>query len=805
MLNRIDLRGKVAVPLASPDVRQLAEMLPRAELDVEAATSAVRPVCEDVRQRGAEAIREHTRRFDGVDLPTTVVPRQALTDALAGLDPRVTAALREAARRVRLVAAATVPGQSVTYVADGSSVTERYVPVRRAGVYVPGGLAAYPSSVVMNVVPAQAAGVGEIVVASPPQAPGGLPHPAILAACELLGVTEVHAVGGAQAIAMLGYGTSDCAAVDTITGPGNVYVAAAKRLLLGVVSTDGEAGPTEVAIIADGSADAAYVAADLIAQAEHDPLAACLLITTAPGLADRVDVELAKQLATTRHAARVKEALTGQSACVLVRGTGAALAVADAWAPEHLEIQAADASDLASRVRNAGAIFVGPYAPVSLGDYLAGSNHVLPTGGTARHTGGLSVLTFLRGMHVVDCTREALADAAPHIDALGAAEDLDAHVRAVRARIPGSGAGAGDSTAAGVVAGLPLRHDLRGRAPYGAPQIDAPVRLNTNENPFGPPTALVREISEAAAAEAAALNRYPDRDALGLRRDLASYLGHGLKPSQIWAANGSNEIIQQILQAFGGPGRTALGFEPSYSMHPIIAQTTGTRWIGAARETDFGIDPDGALAEITEIRPDLVFLTSPNNPTGTSAPLRLIEQLCVAAPGMVVVDEAYAEFARDRQATALALLPRFARLVVVRTMSKAFALAGARVGYLAAAPAVVDALQLVRLPYHLSALTQAAARAALARSEELLATVAAIRAERDELAGWLRARGLTVPDSDANFVLFGTFSDRRVIWQALLDKGVLIREAGPPGWLRVTIGTPLEMKAFRDAIEAVLS
>lgn len=801
-------------------------MLPRAELNVEAAVAAVRPVCDDVRSRGAEAVREHTARFDGIDLPTTIVPREALADALERLDPAVAAALREAARRARLVHEAQIPAESVTYVADGSSVTERYVPVSRAGVYVPGGLVAYPSSVVMNVIPAQAAGVRQIAVASPPQpAYGGLPHPSVLAACELLGITEVHAAGGAQAIAMLGYGTGDCEAVDTITGPGNVYVAAAKRLLRGVVSTDAEAGPTEVAIVADGSADARFVAADLIAQAEHDPLAACLLITTDPGLADRVDAELGGQLVTARHAGRVKEALTGQSACVLVDAVDAALAVADAWAPEHLEIQAAAADELASRVRNAGAIFVGPYAPVSLGDYLAGSNHVLPTGGTARHSGGLSVLTFLRGIHVVNCTAAALAEVAPHIDALGGAEDLAAHVQAVRVRVPvmgvadgadkthgaglaggapvGAGSGSRPGTADG--AALPLRSDLVGRAPYGAPQIDALVRLNTNENPYPPSSALVREIAAAAAGEAAALNRYPDRDAAGLRRDLAGYLGHDLTADQIWAANGSNEIIQQLLQAFGGPGRTALGFEPSYSMHPIIAQTTSTRWVSGTREADFGIDADRAVATIAAVRPHLVFLTSPNNPTGTAVPLATIEQVCAAAPGMVVVDEAYAEFARDRRATALTLLPRFPRLVVVRTMSKAFALAGARVGYLAADPAVVDALQIVRLPYHLSALTQAAARAALARADELLATVSAIRAERDNLTGWLRARGLSAADSDANFVLFGRFDDRRAIWQALVDRGVLIREVGPPGWLRVTIGTPPEMDAFRTALEAVLS
>jgi histidinol dehydrogenase len=316
-------------------------------------------------------------------------------------------------------------------------VTERYLPVSRAGVYVPGGLVAYPSSVLMNVIPAQVAGVQEIAVASPPQPEhGGLPHPAILAACALLGVTEVHAAGGAQAIAMLGYGTHDCPPVDVISGPGNVYVAAAKRLLRERVGIDAEAGPTEVAIIADDGAEASFVAADLIAQAEHDPLAACLLVSTSAALADRVDAELAKEAPQAKHGDRVQAALAGQSACVIVDDADAALAVTDVWAPEHLEIQARDASILARRVKNAGAIFVGAWAPVSLGDYLAGSNHVLPTGGTARHTGGLSVATFLRCVHIVECDQPALAEVAPHIDALGGAEDLAAHVAAVRVRVP---------------------------------------------------------------------------------------------------------------------------------------------------------------------------------------------------------------------------------------------------------------------------------------------------------------------------------------------------------------------------------
>ena len=432
-LRRIDLRGR---PPSSLSRTELAGVLPRAATDVEAAVALVRPICDDVRSRGAEAVREYTARFDGVDLATTRVPRQALEAALAGLDPDVRAALEEAARRTRRVHGAQIPAEIVTRVTGGLTVTGRFVPVGRAGVYVPGGLVAYPSSVVMNIVPAQAAGVASIAVASPPQeSNGGLPHPSVLAACALLGVTEVHAAGGAQALAMFAYGTEDCPPADVITGPGNVYVAAAKRVLRGVVGTDGEAGPTEVAIIADDTADPRHVAANLVAQAEHDKLAACLLVTTAADLADRVDAELRDQVAATRHRERVQAALAGQSACVLVDNEDAALAVSDAWAPEHLEIQARDAAKLAARVTNAGAVFAGPYAPVSLGDYLAGSNHVLPTGGTARHTSGLSVFPFLRLVNVVECDRETLAATAPLIDALGGAEDLAAHVQAVRVRV----------------------------------------------------------------------------------------------------------------------------------------------------------------------------------------------------------------------------------------------------------------------------------------------------------------------------------------------------------------------------------
>lgn len=351
---------------------------------------------------------------------------------------------------------------------------------------------------------------------------------------------------------------------------------------------------------------------------------------------------------------------------------------------------------------------------------------------------------------------------------------------------------------------LPIRDDLRGKRPYGAPQIDVPVRLNTNENPYPPSPELVADLAEEIRRTAGDLNRYPDMDAAGLRADLAAYLGHGLGAEQVWAANGSNEVIQQILQAFGGHGRTALGFEPSYSMHPIITTGTNTEWIKAMREEDFSLDPDKAVAAIGEHRPDIVFLASPNNPTGTAQPLATVEAILDAAPGMVVVDEAYTEFARQGTPSALTLLPDHPRLIVTRTMSKAFAMAGTRLGYLAAHPAVVEALLLVRLPYHLSTLTQTAARVALRHREELLGMVDALRRERDDTVGWLRGKGLTVADSDANFVLFGRFPDRRAVWEGLLARGVLIREVGPPQWLRVSIGTGEEMAAFRAALEGIL-
>jgi histidinol dehydrogenase len=436
MLRRLDLRYS---PL--PPTSRLRGLLPRAEMDVDAVLQQVRPIVDAVRERGVEAVLELSQRFDRVRPSVVRVPAQTLNGALAALDAGVRAALETSIERARTVHADQRRVDVTTQVVPGGTVTERFVPVRRVGLYAPGGLAVYPSSVIMNVVPAQEAGVASLVLVSPPQAEhGGLPHPTIMAAAALLGVEEVWAAGGAQAVALMAYGGTDTDGaelepVDMVTGPGNIYLTAAKRLLRGLIGIDSEAGTTEIAILADDSADPVHVAADLISQAEHDPNAASVLVTDSDALLEAVEAELARQVPETKHTERIAAALTGpQSGAVLVDGVGEGLTVVDAYAAEHLEIQTRDAAEVAARVRNAGAVFVGPWSPVSLGDYCAGSNHVLPTGGCARHSSGLSVQTFLRGVHVINYTEAALREAADAVLILSAAEDLPAHGQAVSRR-----------------------------------------------------------------------------------------------------------------------------------------------------------------------------------------------------------------------------------------------------------------------------------------------------------------------------------------------------------------------------------
>ncbi len=435
LMARIDLRG------AELSAARLRSALPRGGVDVDAVLPKVRPIVDDVATRGAEAALEFGESFDGVRPSQVRVPAAEIQTALDRLPSDVRAALEVAIERTRAVHADQRRTDTTTTLAPGASVTERWVPVERVGLYVPGGNAVYPSSVVMNVVPAQIAGVDSLVIASPPQAQfGGLPHPTILAAARLLGVDEVWAVGGAQAVALMAYGGSDTdgaelAPVDMVTGPGNIYVTAAKRICRSQIGIDAEAGPTEIAILADHTADPGHVAADLISQAEHDEMAASVLVTPSAALAEATERELARQLETTVHRERVTVALSGrQSAIVLVDDLDAGVKTVNAYAAEHLEIQTVDSRDIANRIRSAGAVFVGAYSPVSLGDYCAGSNHVLPTAGCARHSSGLSVQTFLRGIHVVDYDEAALKDVSGYVITLAEAENLPSHGEAVRRR-----------------------------------------------------------------------------------------------------------------------------------------------------------------------------------------------------------------------------------------------------------------------------------------------------------------------------------------------------------------------------------
>ena len=432
MIRSLDLRGKALTKAG------YQKAIPRAKLDIAAALVAIEPILQKVKSGTEADLLQLAEEFDGVRPPSIRVPQSALDKALADLDPKIRAALELSAERIRKVHNDQTRGVTTTKVVDGGVVTERWIPVDRVGLYVPGGRAVYPSSVLMNVIPAQIAKVSSIAVASPPQKEfGGLPHPTILASCALLGITEVYAVGGAQAIALFAYGMDGlCEKCDLVTGPGNIYVAAAKRALRGVIGIDSEAGPTEIAILADESARAGEVAADLISQAEHDVIAAAVLVTTSEKLAGDVVKELEVRVAKTKHSARIREALSGiQSAIVMVDSIAQGLDVVNAYAAEHLEIQTQNAAQDALKIRNAGAVFIGRFSPVSLGDYSAGSNHVLPTGGCACHSSGLSVQTFLRGLHYIEYSQQAFVDISQTVITLANSEDLPAHGEAMTARL----------------------------------------------------------------------------------------------------------------------------------------------------------------------------------------------------------------------------------------------------------------------------------------------------------------------------------------------------------------------------------
>ena len=804
----------------SPDAALLRRKLPRARVDVDAALESVRPLMEEVRERGAVALRNQAQRFDGVRPRHLRVPAAALAQALEQLDPQLRQAIELSIEHNRRGHEAQLPQGTRSEIIPGGVVEQRWIPVERVGLYVPGGLAVYPSSVVMNVVPAQVAGVESIALASPAQAAfDGLPHPTVLATCALLGVSEVYAMGGAGAIAAFAYGAkgeSDedgevlVEAVDVVTGPGNIYVAAAKQAVASVCGIDAVAGTTEIAVVADDSAQPAFVAADLISQAEHDPAAASVLITDSAELIEAVQRELEIQIPQRDHRERIFTALSGpHSGAILVRDLDQGVEVANAYGAEHLEIQTRDAQAVAARIHNAGGLSGGfqpclahwRHRPLQLGFECACLFEV----GTADYL-------FSPGR---PGTHRPATDLRPGRGPGGTRRGAGAAQRHPRHH-PGGGLVKGTENRENARLTLPLRADLAGMEPYGAPQLQVPVTINVNENPYPVPAAVREAITAAVGQVTAGLNRYPDREFPQLRAALAEYLhqesGVALDPKWIWAANGSNEVMAHIFQAFGGPGHAAISAVPTYSMYPEYARNAFSELIEVPRREDFTVDVEALSRQMRLTRPAIVLLASPNNPTGTHLPSADIRQILEVAresgpqdcATLVVIDEAYAEFRRDGVPSALELVEPHPHLVVSRTMSKAFAMAGLRLGYAAAHPQVIDKLRLVRLPYHLSALTQAAAVAALGKAHELQAQVVKLRHTRDQMVRRLEELGLEVAPSDTNFVLFGRFEDRHAVWEALLERGVLIREVGPQGWLRASVGTEEETRVFLEALQEVL-
>ena len=730
--------------------------------------------------------------------PSTCGCRPALAEALESLDPAVRAGLEESIRRLRATCEAELEPEVVSELGPGARVTHRFVPIRRVGLYVPGGLAPLVSSVVMNVVPAQVAGVGSIALASSPQQDnGGLPAPTILAACALLGVDEVYAVGGAQAIAMFAYGAGECEPVDLVTGPGNIYTVAAKRLLKGVVGIDSEAGPTEIAILADDSADAAYVAADLISQAEHDPMAASVLVTDLRA-AGRRRRGRARQAGVRDQAQRAdphgaRRPAVGHRAGRRPRRRGWRWSTPTPRSTWRSRPQ--DAADVAARVRNAGAIFVGPYAPVSLGDYCAGSNHVLPD----------------RRLRL------------PLLRAVGAVVPQGGPRRRLRPRRAGARwpatwsrsprprtcPGHGEAVAIRfqpMTPGSRCGRSCAAWSPTARRSSTSPSGSTSTRTPTRRPRRVVADIERAVAEAARELNRYPDREAVALREALA-----GLPRARPHAGdrcgrrNGSNEVMLHLLQAFGGPGRPALSFAPTYSMYPEYARDTHTALGGRAPRG--GLHPRRQTARSRwSGRGDRTSYCcrSPNNPTGTALAPEVVTALCEELDeGVLVVDEAYAEFRRagtPERAGAAAEPPEPRG----HPHHEQGVRAGRRPGRLPRG----DARDLRRAPRRPAALPPVgghpgsrAGRAAARRRAARCGRRPAGRTRRDGRVA--AGPGFTVADSDANFVLFGRFADRHAVWQGLLDRGVLVRETGPDGWLRVSIGTAAEMAAFRDALTSV--
>ena len=784
-------------PLAALDADTCRLLMDRAGTMDRAVQERTRALIDRVRTEGDAALRDFARTFDGVTLDALEVPRAAWDAALDALDPALRTALERSARNIASVHAAFRPTETVCSPEPGITVGRRPDPLARVGIYAPGGRAAYPSSLLMGAIPARVAGVGEVIVCSPP-GPDGKPSPVVLAAAALAGVDRVFALGGAGAVAAMAIGTESVPRVDRIMGPGNAYVAEAKRQLVGEVAIDSPAGPSELLVLADDSADAAAIARELVAQAEHDPDAAviALLVAADDRLPVAVESALARLVAATPRREIVSASLAARGAICQVATLDEGITFANAWAAEHLLLVVRDEQrdNTLVRLRGAGTVFVGASSSVAYGDYMTGANHVLPTGGAGRSYSGLSTLDFVRWTTWQEVTPAAAARLAADVGTFADAEGLPAHAAAARAW-------AGDDLASDAVTSDPARHGSLVRPVIDAMPLYDPKRtpvaldLTDNTNLWGLPPSAERVLRELPTSR---ITRYPSLYAAELKGALAEYVG--TTTDCIVTGCGSDDLLDNAMRAFGDPGSVVAASVPTFAMIPIFAQGNALRYVGITERPDHQPDLDALLAA----HPRILYLCSPNNPTGVRVTRALIERAAREAPGVVIVDEAYAEFAGE---SAVELTARYDNLLVIRTLSKALGLAGLRVGYAVGAPALVQAVEKARGPYKVNAVAEDAATAALTNDREWIAAhVQRAVDARDRLADAMRARGFVPLPSSANFLCVPV-PEAVAVGQALRSRGVAARPfAELPhigDALRISVGPWPLLEQFLTAFDAV--
>jgi histidinol dehydrogenase len=789
--------------LAVPTERTAALALRAAAAPPAEVAQVVADIVRDVRARGDAAVAELTARFDGPRLDNPFLAEHDWDSLAAACPAPVREALSLAAQRVRAFHRPGIPASYEQALPGGGTLRCLVLPLARAACYVPGGRAAYPSTVIMTAAVARLAGVPDVIVATPPRRDGSI-LPEVAAAARIAGATRILRVGGAQAVAALALGTGRIPRADVIVGPGNAYVTEAKKQLAGEVRIDSLAGPTEVVIVADAHADPRQVAVDLIAQAEHDPLALAVLVTPSRKLAEDAREALSRELELNPRPIAV-ESLAARGAAVIARDLDAALAFADELAPEHLELLLRDAPAALARVPRAAAVFVGAYAPVPVGDYLAGPNHTLPTSGTARFASPLSAADFVRRQNVIEYTARQLQEDAPSISTLGRAEGLHGHARAVEFRAELDRRGAVSPPAERSPSWF-VRPTVRPLAAYGPPRDPAAVPLHLNESPHDLPHALKEELS--AELLRSDWSKYPITEGSKLAQDLAR--AASVDPAGVLVGNGSNELLQLLLLATLQPGDAVVIAQPSFSLYRLQAAAVGARVVEVAlrdaADGSFRFDAGALATAAREHAAKLILLGSPNNPTGTQLPREGLEELLRETFALVGIDEAYRDFCAQDLAPLLAAHPR---LVLFRTFSKALAAASLRCGSLFGHPSLVDELRKVQLPYNLSAATARIARALLARPQLVASRAAEVVAERERVGAALASLRFRVHPSGANFLLFE--QERRPaaeLHAALFRRGVLIRNVsdtrGLGRALRVSIGARAANDAFLAALQAEL-